>query len=71
MDVDGWGGGAFDELDGVVETGGVAEDGRDQPGPVVADSGTVDVSLAVTSLECEVEGWGAGRAAGRRERTKK
>lgn len=55
VDVGGWGGGAFDEPDGVVETGGVAEEGRDQPGPVVVDNWAVDVSLAVTSLECEVD----------------
>ena len=34
----GRGGGAFDEVDGVAETGGVAEEGRDQPGPVVVDN---------------------------------
>lgn len=65
MGAGGWGAGAFDEPEGVVETGGVAEEGRDQPGPVVVDSGAVDVSFAVTSFEWEVEGWGAGRAAGK------
>jgi len=34
----GWEGGAFDEPNGVVETGGVAEEGRDQLGPVVVDN---------------------------------
>lgn len=57
----------MEEVDGVAETGGVAEEGRDQPGPVVVDSWAVDVSLAVTSLECEAFGWGAERAAGRRK----
>jgi hypothetical protein len=61
---DGRGGGAFDELDGVLETGGVAELGRDQPGPAV-DNCAVDVSLAETSLEWKAEGGGAGRAGGR------
>lgn len=60
----GCGGGTFDEPDGVVETGGAAEDGRDQPGPAVADSWAVEVSLAVTSFEWEAEGCGAGRAGG-------
>lgn len=55
MGAGGWGGGALDELDGVAETGGVAEEGRDQPGPVVVDNGAVDVSFAVTSFEWEVE----------------
>lgn len=29
------------------------------------------MSLAVTSLECEVDSWGAGRAARRHERTER
>jgi hypothetical protein len=65
---DGRGGGAFDELDGVLETGGVAELGRDQPGPAV-DNCAVDVSLAETSLEWKAEGGGAGRGAAARVAT--
>jgi len=41
-------GDALDEEDGVE---GVADDGRDQPGPVVVDNTGAAVSLAVTSRE--------------------
>lgn len=38
-----------------LATGGVAEDGRDQPGPAADEAGEAAVSLAVTRRECEEE----------------
>jgi hypothetical protein len=59
----GCGGGPLDEVDGVEETGGVADGGRDQPGPVVVDKTGAAVSLVVTSRECVLIGGATGRTA--------
>lgn len=56
----GCGGDALDEVDGVE---GVADDGRDQPGPVVVNDAGAAVSLAVTSREWEPVGGATGRTA--------
>jgi hypothetical protein len=56
----GCGGDVLDDVDGVE---GVAEDGRDQPGPVVVDNAGAAVSLVVTSRECELVGGATGRTA--------
>jgi hypothetical protein len=56
----------LDEDDGVEETGGAADGGRDQPGPVVVDKTGAAVSLVVTSRECELIGGATGRTATRR-----
>jgi hypothetical protein len=56
----GCGGDALDEVDGVE---GVADDGRDQPGPVVVDNAGAAVSLVVTSREWELVGGATGRTA--------
>jgi hypothetical protein len=48
--------------EGEGATDGVAEDGRDQPGPVV-DAWGVAVSFVVTKRECDAEFWAVGRAA--------
>lgn len=57
----GCGGGPLDEDDGVEETGGAADGGRDQPGPVVVDKTGAAVSLVVTSRECVLIGGATGR----------
>lgn len=53
----------MDEVDGVEETGGAADGGRDQPGPVVVDETGAAVSLVVTSRECVLIGGATGRTA--------
>lgn len=42
--------------------GGAAEDGRDQPAPLVDDAGDVEVNLVVTRRECEEDDCAWGRA---------
>lgn len=42
----------FGECDPVVG-GGAADDGRDQPAPLVDEAGETAVSLVVTRRECE------------------
>lgn len=59
-DGEGCGGDALDEVEGVE---GVADDGRDQPGPVVVDNTGAAVSLVVTSREWELVGGATGRTA--------
>jgi hypothetical protein len=42
----------FGECDPVA-VGGAADDGRDQPAPLVDDAGEMEVSLVVMRRECE------------------
>jgi hypothetical protein len=43
---------AFGECDPVA-VGGAADDGRDQPAPLVDEAGEMEVSLVVMRRECE------------------
>lgn len=47
---------SFGEWDPVA-FGGAADDGRDQPAPLVDEAGEIEVSLVVTRRECEDGGW--------------
>jgi hypothetical protein len=61
--VSGRGAGALGIEEDVEGTGGVAEDGRDQPEPVAEDGCGPAVSLVVTRREWDVAGWTVGLAS--------